>query len=80
MTMTTLFPLLGNINKTLVCEVLGAVVNPNAPVYSQSKPIHQTKCLLTGYASAITEIPPEKFNMGKFSIHDIFKRNTFIIF
>lgn len=50
---------------TLICEVLGAVVNPDAPVYTQSKPIHQAKCLLTGHSAMITEIPPEKFNMGK---------------
>lgn len=51
-------------DNTLICEVLGAVVNPDAPVYAQSKPIHQAKCLLTGHAAMITEIPPEKFNMG----------------
>ncbi|CAF2209937.1 unnamed protein product [Rotaria magnacalcarata] len=63
--LVTLIPhQIGNINKTLVCEVLGAVVNPNTPVYTQSKPIHQAQCLLTGYSSAITEIPIEKFNMG----------------
>jgi hypothetical protein len=56
---------LGDIDKTLVCEVLGAVVNPDAPVYTQSKPIHQAQCVLTGHASRITEIPAEKFNMGK---------------
>jgi hypothetical protein len=54
----------GNINKTLVCEVIGAVVNPDAPVYTQSKSIHQAQCILTGHAAIITEIPPERFNMG----------------
>lgn len=54
----------GDMTNTLICEVLGAVVNPDAPVYSQSKPIHHVKCLLTGHSAMITEIPPEKFNMG----------------
>jgi len=59
------FFFLGDIHKTLVCEVLGAVVNPDAPVYTQSKPIHQAQCILTGHSAMITEIPVEKFNMGK---------------
>ena len=54
----------GDISKTLVCEVLGGVVNADAPVYTQSKPIHQTQCQLTGHAVIITEMPTEKFNMG----------------
>lgn len=55
---------LGSISKTLVCEVLGGVVNPDAPVYTQSQPIHRVQCILTGEAATITEMPPEKFNMG----------------
>ena len=44
--------------------MLGAVVNPDAPVFSQLHPIHQAQCSLLGQAAMITEIPPEKFNMG----------------
>lgn len=65
------YSIVGSINKTLVCEVLGAVVNPQAPVYTQSKPIHKTQCSLSGFAAVITEIPPEKFNMGKFCDYNI---------
>lgn len=56
---------LGDVHKTLVCEVLGAAVKSGAPIYAQTKAIHQAQCILTGHASMITEIPPEKFNMGK---------------
>ncbi len=63
---------LGDINKTLVCEVLGSAVKSAAPVYTQSKPIHQAQCILTGHASLITEIPAEKFNMGKSLNRNIF--------
>ncbi|CAF0728757.1 unnamed protein product [Adineta steineri] len=63
-TVTFLPHQIGTINKTLVCEVVGAVINSAAPVYTQSKAIHQAQCVLTGHASMITEIPPEKFNMG----------------
>jgi hypothetical protein len=61
---STFIFVLGDITKTLVCEVVGAAINSAAPVYTQAKAIHQAQCLLTGHASMITEIPPEKFNMG----------------
>ncbi|UJR33894.1 hypothetical protein I4U23_021314 [Adineta vaga] len=55
---------MGDIKKTLVCEVVGSAIHSAAPVYTQSQAIHQAQCFLTGHASLITEIPPEKFNMG----------------
>lgn len=56
--------ILGSINKVLICEVLGAVVHPDAPVYTQPQAIHRIQCVLMGQAAMITEIPAERFNMG----------------
>jgi hypothetical protein len=60
----------GAISKTLVCEVLGAVVHPDVPVYTQAQTIHRVQCQLAGQAAMISEMPAEKFNMGHLSSND----------